>query len=419
MKNNKLLLAFAVLGLGFFSACGNNKSNNSGQENDTKEITYWQHSSVARDDLIKAIAKDFEDKNPGVKIKLEFIPEADYSQKLITSLASDSAPDVFQVQSGMIYKLAKAKSIQPLDSSVLSNESIESDFIEATVKPLNYDGDYYGLPTDTQTILSFWNKKLVSDIGKDTENAPTSWEDFFEYAKAMTKNKNGKMVQAGWGTVGYDREVEAYVLQNGGKLFDDEKQKFVFADDDNAMKAIKKMASLYRDDKVYSTDLGATWQGFRQGLVGEMLGHPAMMGNLPQTAPDLDFGVGLIPAENGEHLTTLTSWAYTSSKNAPTKLASQFIEYLSSEEVQKKWTQKTGELPAHKSLLEDKDLIADPETAIALESLKNSVSSNLQTGALNKIWTTQYERILLSDESVETIMKECQDELNNELEKDL
>lgn len=414
----KKILWVPIIALALLTACNSESKDEENVNSEAKEITYWQHSSAARDDLIKAIAKDFEDSNPGVKVNLEFIPESDYNQKLITALATDSAPSVFQVQSGMVKKLVDAGSIQPLDELIVNNDMIENEFIEATVSPLKIDEKYYGLPTDTQTILTFWNKEIYEEIGLDSTTAPQTWDDFFSIAREIIKEENGKMVRAGWGTVGYDREVESFVVQHGGKFFDSDNQKFVFAEDKKSMDAINKLATVYREDRIYSTDLGDNpWQGFRQNMVGQMLGHPAMIGNLPTTAPSLDFGVGLIPAASGEHLSTLTSWAYTTSANAPQELSTKFIEYLTSEEIQKKWTQETGELPARKSLLEDEDLLANEKITVGLESLKSSFPSSLQTGALNKIWTEHYQRVLLTDESIETIMQECQKALNDELNK--
>ena len=132
-------------------------------------LTYWQHSSAARDEMMTELVKQFEAANPDIKINVEFIPEGDYTEKLIPSLATASAPDVFQVQSGMVAKLADAGSIQPLDESVMSTESIAEDFVAATVDGLKFDGQYYGMPTDTQTIICLWNKDLVAAAGLDAE----------------------------------------------------------------------------------------------------------------------------------------------------------------------------------------------------------------------------------------------------------
>lgn len=382
---------------------------------DPVTLTYWQHSSAARDEMMTELVKDFEAENPDIKIKLEFIPEGDYSQKLIPSLATDTAPDVFQIQSGMVAKLAEAGAIQPLDETVMPADMIEKEFVPATVNGLKYNDQYYGMPTDVQTIILFWNKALVAEAGLDAENGPQTWEEFFDWARKLTKREGDALVQSGWGGKGYVPELLSFIEQKGGKFYDEESGQFVFAEDAAALDAIKEYASLYKDDKVYDTEFVKNWAGFRQGLIGMMLGHPAMIGNLPQTAPDLDFGVGMIPANGDSRATCVTSWGYVASAKAPSAEAIRFIEFLSSEEVEKKWTQKTGELPARSVLLDDEELKQDSKVAVAIQSLEDSFVGVVQTPALNTILSDSYTEYLKTDRPLEEIMKEAQDKMNAEL----
>ena len=225
------------------------------------------------------------------------------------------------------------------------------------------------MPTDVQTIILFWNKALVAEAGLDAENGPQTWEEFFDWARKLTKRDGDALVQSGWGGKGYVPELLSFIEQKGGKFYDEATGQFVFADDATALDAIREYASLYKDDKVYDTEFVKNWAGFRQGLIGMMLGHPAMIGNLPQTAPDLDFGVGMIPANGDSRATCVTSWGYVASAKAPSAEAIRFIEFLSSEEVEKKWTQKTGEPVSYTHL---KEVISVPsdENGILVEKLE-------------------------------------------------
>ncbi len=386
-----------------------------GGEKSPVTLTYWQHSSAARDDMMTELVKTFEEQNPDIKVNLEFIPEADYSQKLIPALATDTAPDVFQIQSGMVSKLAQSGAIKPLAESVMSADSITAGFVPAAVDGLKYDGKYYGMPTDLQTIVLLWNKKLVSEAGLDAEKGPQTWEEFFDWARKLTKTEDGKLVQSGWGGTGYAPEVLSIIKQYGGTFYDDTAGQYVFADDPKVLEAIKAYIASYKTDKVYNTEFVKSWAGFRQGLIGMMLGHPAMIGNLPQTAPDLDFGVGPIPAKGESRATCVTSWGYVMSAKAPDEAATRFIQFLSSEDVEKQWTEKTGELPARKTLLEDAGLKSELKVAVAIESLNDSFVGVLQTSALNTIWTESMDRILKTDEPLETILKDAQSKMNDEL----
>ncbi|MFZ2538079.1 MAG: ABC transporter substrate-binding protein [Oscillospiraceae bacterium] len=424
----KFLAAFlsAMMVVSMFAGCTKkeNTPTSSTEVKDEKkqtepvEITYWQHSSTARDEMMQSIADDFTKANPDIKVKMEFIPEADYNNKLIPALATATAPDVFQIQSGMIAQLAKSSSIQPLDESVMSTQDIQNQFIPATVDGLKYDGKYYGMPTDTQTVLMFWNKGLFKAAGLDPEKGPQTTDELFDLAKKLTKYEKGAMVQSGWGHKGYAPEITSLVEMYGGKFYDASANKFVFADDANAMKAINDTAALIRGkEAVYTEQFMKNWAGFREGKVAMMIGHPAMIGNLKTTAPDVDYGLSLLPTKDGKRAACVTSWGYVMSKKANSVAATKFIDFLSSEAVEKKWTLKTGELPARKALLEDAELTADAKVKLALGSLNESFVGPIQTSAMNGVMKKMYEEIMLTDKAIEAIAKDYQAKLNAEVSK--
>ena len=415
MKKLISVLLVALLAVSLFA----NGSSEQASEPETATIRYWQHSSAARDAMMERIVAMFEEKYPQYKVELEFIPEADYNQKLIPALATDTAPDVFQIQQGMVAKLAAVESIQPLDTSVMSPETIAKDKVNSAVDGLKYNGEYYGMPTDTQTIILMWNKEHAKEAGLDAEKGPQSWDEFFDWAYKLTKkDADGNLIQAGWGGKGYWCEVLPFVLQHGGKM-NGENGDFIFADDPAAIQAIKEYFEFAKGGN-YSEKFTKNWAGFRQGLVSMMLGHPAMIGNLVTTAPNLDYGVALIPAADGEnHLTCVSSWAYVMSAKAPSKAATTFINFLASEEVEKIWTSETGQLPVTKSLLDDDSLKTNPKIALAISSIENSVVGTLQTGAMNKIWSNGMSRIMNTDEKVEDVLRDIQNQLNEELHTEL
>ncbi len=427
MKKFLATLLSAMMVVSVFAGCAPKEKNpkpstetpnSSTQEDKPVELTYWQHSSQARDEMMQAIADDFTKANPNIKVKMEFIPQADYNNKLIPALATATAPDVFQIQSGMVAQLAKSGSIQPLDESVMSTKDIQNDFIPATVDGLKYDGKYYGMPTDTQTLLMFWNKALVSAAGLDAEKGPQTTDELFEYARKLTKYEKGSMAQSGWGFKGYGPEVTSFVEMYNGKFFDASSNKFVFADDANALKALNDTSALIRGKEIIFTEqFMKNWAGFRESKVAMMLGHPAMIGNLKKTAPDVDYGLALIPTKDGKRASCVTSWGYVMSKKANPVAATKLIEFLSSEEVEKKWTLTTGELPARKALLADAELIADPKLKLALDSLNESFVGPIQTGPLDTILRKMYEEIMLTDKPIEAIAKDYQEKLNAEVSK--
>lgn len=377
-------------------------------------LTFWMHSSAAVDTLMEELIKEFNAANPDIVVKAEYIPFDDYMAKLIPALNTDAGPDVFKTQQGMVAQLAAAGSIQPLDENVLPGSMIEQEYIESTVGGMVYDGKYYGMPTDNQSIMMYWNKDLVAAEGLDAENGPQTWDEFYEWARKLTKTENGMMMQSGWGTNGYWPEVQS-LAEQFGSFYDETTNQFVFADDPDTMAALEAMANTYRVDKVYDINFSKNWAGFRIGKVALMLGHPGMIGNLAQTAPDVNLGTGLLPAKDGAHTTVVTSWAFVANSKAPSDEATRFIQFPSSEEVMKRFCEQTGELPSRKALLEEGALNANPHYAVGLKSMNESVVGRLQTGAMNSIWGEYWGKMQTTDEDFATIMKDCQNALNEAL----
>lgn len=55
-------------------------------------LTYWMHSSAAVDVLMDELVKEFNEANPDIIVKTEYIPFDDYMSKLIPASAPIQAP---------------------------------------------------------------------------------------------------------------------------------------------------------------------------------------------------------------------------------------------------------------------------------------------------------------------------------------
>ena len=115
MKKLLSVLLVALMVVSLFA----NGTSEAPAEPETTTIRYWQHSSAARDAMMERIIAMFEEKYPQYKVEAEFIPEADYNQKLIHALATDTAQDVFKIQKGMVAKLAEACANKKIDKTVM------------------------------------------------------------------------------------------------------------------------------------------------------------------------------------------------------------------------------------------------------------------------------------------------------------
>lgn len=384
-------------------------------------IVHWMHHSPARLEFVDKMAKQFMEENPDVEIVIQSIPLSEYKTKLLAAVAAGSGPDVAQIRGEAMLELYYYQVIQPFPKTVLSVEKVKEDYIEPTVRNLIIDGELYGLPTDVQTIVLFYNPVLFEQAGLDPNRPPEDWNELIEYAKKLTKWEEGKMVQSGWAFEGYDRELETMMRCAGATFWEDEKQTKVKLEP-----AIIETYEFYKkaieEHKVYTPEFGSRWTGFRQIKEGMVFGHGAMVGSfMVGSHPDLVFRTAPVPKhpETGKRVTVLTSWSLSIMEGCKDpEVAAKWLLYITSEDAQRKWLEETGELPSLKVVANDPKYINDPLLGAVVDSL-NYAEPTFSKGWANPsaMLRDAYNDIIKKGVPVEEAASKAIKEINKYLEE--
>ncbi len=78
-------------------------------------LKIWDTAAPLRDPFREIIFEKFESENPGVKVEYEGIPWAQYMEKIVTSIAAGTAPDV--IRFGYVPRFARRYCV-PLDDYI-------------------------------------------------------------------------------------------------------------------------------------------------------------------------------------------------------------------------------------------------------------------------------------------------------------
>jgi ABC-type glycerol-3-phosphate transport system substrate-binding protein len=110
------------------------------------------------------------------------------SEKFLTSVAGGAPPDLV---TNIAYPEFWARGVvQDVSELVEASEVIDKDDIfEASWDAATRDGKVYGVPT-IESYLRFglvYNEDLVSDAGLDPDSPPQTWDEAFEWHKALTR----------------------------------------------------------------------------------------------------------------------------------------------------------------------------------------------------------------------------------------
>jgi len=159
-----------------------------GQKNPV-EIQFWTISlSPTFDDYINGRIAKFESENEGIKVKWTDLPYDAIEQKLLTSIGSDEAPDVVNLNTGMALNMAQKGALVDLKAEAPETLSI---YQESLLQGATFKGGVYAYPWYATSALLIMNTDIIKAAGLDPANAPTTWDEMTEWARTI-KEKTGK-----------------------------------------------------------------------------------------------------------------------------------------------------------------------------------------------------------------------------------
>ncbi|GGL98214.1 sugar ABC transporter substrate-binding protein [Nakamurella endophytica] len=342
-------------------------------------ITHWQHQSDAREKLLNGFKDDFHTKT-GNTIDFQSIPYDSYFQKLGAALEAGNGPCVFQLPANIVGEYQARGDLAPVPESVLSAADIAKDFIPASTALLKIGGEYYGLPTDFQTFLLFYNDDLFREAGLDPTKDFATWDEFRQAAVKLTKTNGDQLVQAGIDIAAspYQWYYSAPTLAFPNGLVDKATGTVTY---DNATgdQVWKRMTDLITQDHVDSAKFLTGQSKFALGKAGMILREYTFTGVYKISAPDVKYSVHIAPpvADKTYAPVASTSWSYVVSKKCATpEQAWQWVSFLTSEDSERTWAAGGGELPSRVSLAQDPTLRKDPNVVVGLDSMSKAMPYN-------------------------------------------
>lgn len=171
------------------------------------ELVFCNWGDGTEQKMFEYVFELFQKENPNITVKYLYIPYGEYMTKLNTMAASDTMPDLGQMQTENV--LLWAENGMYADMSDM--------FTDGRIAP-RLDGNYYYLADGTLAAANYISETVVLFYDKDYCDAcgvtvPTrledawTWEEFIEACIKLTKDVNGKHP----GEEGFDPEqIDVY-----------------------------------------------------------------------------------------------------------------------------------------------------------------------------------------------------------------
>ena len=162
----------------------------------------------------------FSHKNPDIKLERYSslsIQGPAAESGLLMAYAGGTAPDIVYVNFRQLRNYAAQGFLRPLDDLIAQNPDALKRVQPAVRGVLNVDGHIYSVPYAQYVQALYYRKDLFREAGLDPNRPPTNWDEFYQTAKALTKQDKS---QFGFG---FEQGEEAYywinfLWQAGGEI---------------------------------------------------------------------------------------------------------------------------------------------------------------------------------------------------------
>jgi len=386
-KNKKNILIWGLIGLAIIAIAGLVFKviipllRNPGSGETT--LVYW--GLWERDVIVDGVLKEFESKNPGIRVKYVFNSKTDYRSRLAGRLNKDpeqeEVPDIFRFHSSWLPMFRDY--LQPVPQTVANSIGLENDFYDVYKADLKIGNSYFGVPMMYDGLALYYNKDLIE---ASQVNLPKTWWDLQSAAKALTvRDQTGKIQVAGVAmgladNVDHWSDIVGLIMkQNGAELISGDPQ------NDAKLKNVLDFYVLFSTkDGVWHESLPPSTDMFVAGKLAFYFAPSWRVFNIEEMKssqnPKLRYEITTVPQlpilEEGEEVTPETkltniNWATywaegVNSKSNKQKAAWKLLEFLTSKETLTKLystaaqTRNFGEIYPRKSmagLLTDNELV--------------------------------------------------------------
>ncbi|WP_151482192.1 extracellular solute-binding protein [Streptomyces albicerus] len=329
------------------TACGGDSD--SGEADGPVTITWWDTSNATNEaPVYKALAKEFEKANPGIKVKYVNVPFDQAQNKFDTAAGSKGAPDILRSEVGWTPAFAKKSYLLPLDGTEALAD--QSKFQASLIEQAKYEGKTYGVPLVTDTLALVYNKELFEKAG--ISEAPKTWADL-KKAAATIKDKTG--VDGYWGsTQAY--YAQSFLYGEGTDTVDADAKKITVASAE-AKKGYETWQGLFDGKGLHKADTTADayahiQDAFVSGKVAAIVQGPWEITNFYKGSAFKDkanLGIATVPAGSSGKAGAPTGGhnlsVYAGSDKAHQEASLKFVKFMTSAKSQETIALKNSTLP--------------------------------------------------------------------------
>lgn len=360
---------------------------------------------------IQPVLDDFKKLHPEITVDVQQLTWSDGPQKITAAVASGTVPDLCELGSTQFAQYASAgalKDITPLADS-LRDQYRAWDMV-------TYQQRVFGLPWVVGSRALYYNKVLFARAGLDSTKAPETWSEFkaaSEKIQALGGDLHGNGLNAGERLI-FVKKFMPFAWGNGGEVLSTDLSRSLVNSPQN-LEALNFYLSLKPSSLVQRQEI--LDQAFMQGKIGLNLSGPWLFNKIPTDAPNLRYGVGLVPRPDkadGTHASFMGGELLVFfAKAKPNPAAMTLARYLVSAEGAGKIAHAARFVAANVGAENDPYYAAHPEEGIFARQMATAraLPAVPQWGDIEDALTTSLDEAILGKTPAEDALRNADEKI--------
>jgi len=341
----------------WFSGCGGKKDDGSSAK---VTITFWHSCVSSTVPALNELIDRFQQEHPGIEVKAQYIPTGDaLIHKLITSVQSNTAPDISWIHANFLQDIIEANAIYKMDEFIDGPDSLPrselDDFFPALLQEAKWRGVLYSLPMEATGIGLLMNRELFRNAGLDPDKPPTTWEELRSMARTLTMDRDGdgRNDQVGFFVPVFPASGQwgdwmvwqwyPFLFQAGGTNINPEQTQVLY-NSEAGIQALTLWKNIHKDLNLRSFTIDYE-VAFASKTLAMALDGPW---NIPRWKKlgNLDWMIAPLPAGPAKRA-TIVGGEYLAifRQSEHPKEAWTFVKWMVRPEIQAMWSMKSGYLP--------------------------------------------------------------------------
>ncbi|MCA0970581.1 sugar ABC transporter substrate-binding protein [Halobacillus litoralis] len=437
MKKFSFLLGLMVTMVLVLAACSGSSEEGMAEEDEGDdqqadageqvEIEFWtMQLKPTFTDYIEGVISDFEEENENITVKWVDVPWGDMEKKILSAVASETAPDVANLNPQFASQLAELDALINMDEAVPSDKKDE--YFEGIWKSNSFGGETFGIPWYLSSQVSMYNKDIFEAAGLTEEDVPTKFSEVMEISKTI-KEETGNY--AFFPSIDGSHLLEMMVTM-GVDLTNEDMTEATF-NTAEGKEAFQFFVDLYENEliprEVLTEGHGKAVDMYQAGQLAILASGPQFLNTVNENAPDIYEATGVAPVITGEtNLKNVAAMNLVVPKQSDKQDAAvQFSLFMTNAENQVEFDKIVPILPSIETALDDpyfNELPENPspeDTAriISAEQLKDSevlVPPMKNYSDLQKAMTDALQAAMLGEMSVDDALADAEQKWNAALQ---